>query len=176
MKKLITLLVVLSTFITYAFSQKITTIGSFGALEGQQRVKMYIDFSEADIMGMEEDDFAAYEENYVRYKVEIVANFYSYANEALRGKLLVGNYKQETEYTLNVIVHSVSAKGDYSCDLILSHDNGDIAKAEGIFCKGGKFGSKLNLMKDGAEHTGAFIGFFLKKQIEKAEKEKKIRR
>ena len=37
-----------------------------------------------------------------------------------------------------------------------------------VLADGGTFGSKLNLMKDGAEHTGYKIGKYLQAKIRKA--------
>ena len=41
------------------------------------------------------------------------------------------------------------------------------AEAEGINARGGKIGTKLNLMKDGAKHTGKALGKFLLQNMKK---------
>ena len=164
MKKTILTLLLFSAFFTIASAQKIT--GSFAPLANEARVKMNIEFAEADIMGMSEAQFTDYEEDWLEDKDQILALFYENANNAMNGALFVGNYPQGTDYELDLIVRTVSAHGDYDCDLFLYKilaDGSDefVGKAEGIFAKGGKIGTKLNLMKDGAKHTGKAIGKFL---------------
>ena len=164
MKKTITLLLLLTALSAAANAQKIT--GSFSPLGDEARVKMNIDFSEADIMGMSEEEFADYEEDWTHDKVEILSLFYNCANDEMDGALIVGNYKQDTEYTLDLIVRTVDVRGNYDCDLVLYRNLDDgslefVAKAEGIYARGGKIGTKLNLMKDGAKHTGKTLGKFL---------------
>jgi hypothetical protein len=163
MKKILFVLILTLATFAYSYAQKVT--GSFRNLENQVRVKLVIDFSEADIMGMSEGEFYQFEEDWAHDKVEVFSLFYNYANEELKGIFAVGNYKTETDYVLRLVVHTVDVRGDYDSDLILLYSGEEIARAEGIYARGGKFGSKLNLMKDGAEHTGTAIGKFLKKQI-----------
>lgn len=166
MKKAFCLLLLAAIFIT-ASAQRVTS-GSFSLLRDQLRVKLVVDFSEADIMGMSEQEFSEYEEDWEHDKVEIVSLFHNYANEKLNGRLLLGNYRQDTALMLRLVVRTVDVRGDYDCDLFLLGGGGDgekivLAKAEGLSARGGKFGSKLNLMKDGAEHTGTELGRFLLK-------------
>lgn len=163
MKKTVTTLLILIACMATANAQKVT--GSFAPLKDEARVKMNIDFSEADIMGMSEEEFTVYETDWTHDKVEIISLFYTLANEAMNGALVVGNYKFETDYTLDLLVRTVDIRGNYDCDLILLQEteNGleEVAKAEGLYARGGLFGTKLNLMKDGARHTGDALGKFL---------------
>ena len=166
MKKAFCLLLLMAIFIP-SNAQRIT-FGSFSLLRDQIRVKLIVDFSEADIMGMTEQEFSEYEEDWEHDKVEIVSLFHNYANEKLKGRLMLGNYRQDTAFMLQLVVRTVDVRGNYDCDLYLlgNGENGEkvvLAKAEGLSARGGKFGSKLNLMKDGAEHTGTELGRFLLK-------------
>ena len=82
------------------------------------------------------------------------------------GAIVVGNYKQGTDYMLDLVVRTVNARGDYDCDVYLYRNLDDgsqefVAEALGINARGGKIGTKLNLMKDGAKHTGKALGKFL---------------
>ena len=66
----------------------------------------------------------------------------------------------------------MNARGDYDCDLFLFRNLADgsqefVAEAEGINARGGKIGTKLNLMKDGAKHTGKALGKFLLQNMKK---------
>ena len=140
MKKIIAALLIFSALFTVANAQKVT--GTFAPLRDEARVRMNIDFSEADIMGMSEEEFADFEKDWNHDKVDILAYLYENANDALNGAISVGNYKQETEYTLDLVVRTVNARG-------------------------GKIGTKLNLMKDGAKHTGKALGKFLLQNMKK---------
>ena len=164
MKKIVATLLIISAIFTVANAQKVT--GSFAPLGDEARVKMNIDFSEADIMGMSEEEFADFEEDWNHDKVDILAYIYERANDALNGAISVGNYKQETEYTLDLVVRTVNGRGDYDCDVYLYRNLDDgsqefVAEALGVNARGGKIGTKLNLMKDGAKHTGKELGKFL---------------
>lgn len=150
-------------FCCTANAQRIT--GSFTPLRSQARVKLVINFSEANIMGMNEEEFSQYEEDWTHDKVEVISLFYSCANEVLANTLVVGNYTSDTDYILRLDVRAVDVKGNYDSDLVLIYNGEVIAKAEGFYTKGGTFGSKLNLMKDGAEHTGTAIGKFLLQEL-----------
>ena len=168
MKKIFaTLLFSVALFAT-AGAQKIT--GTFAPLAKEARVQMNVDFSEALIMGMSEEEFADFEEDWIHDKVEIVSLFYDNANDVLGGSPVVGNYKMDTEYTLDLVVRTVDVRGNYDCDLYLLRNLADgsqeeVARADGVYARGGKIGTKLNLMKDGAKHTGKELGKFLKKAM-----------
>ena len=168
MKKILATLMLSVALFATANAQKIT--GSFAPLANEARVKMNVVFSEALIMGMSEEEFADFEEDWTHDKVEIVSLFYDNANDVLGGSPVIGNYKQDTEYMLDLVVRTVDVRGNYDCDLYLIHNLADgrreeIAKAEGVYARGGKIGTKLNLMKDGAKHTGKELGKFLKKAM-----------
>ena len=164
MKRIFATLLIFSAIFTAANAQKIN--GSFASLREEARIQMNIDFSEADIMGMSEAEFTEYEEDWTHDKVQILNLFYENVNDALKGNLVVGNYKQETDYTLDLVVRTVNSRGDYDCDLYLYRNMDDgsqefVAEALGVNARGGKIGTKLNLMKDGAKHTGKELGKFL---------------
>ena len=62
MKRIFATLLIFSAIFTAANAQKIN--GSFSSLREEARVQMNIDFSEADIMGMSEAEFADYEKDW----------------------------------------------------------------------------------------------------------------
>ena len=144
---------VLAALCLSASAQQVT--GTFAPLKDVARVKLVIDYSEADIMGMSEAQFAEFEEDWERDRKEVLFQFNNKANEILKGRLTLGNYNFETEYTLNVIVRSVDAKGNHDCDVILTDRDGEeVARAAAFLGDGGLFGTKLHLIKAGAKHTG----------------------
>ena len=168
MKKLLPL-ILFSMVCSMASAQKV--YGSFRSLNEQVRVKMTIDFSQAYIHGMTEEEFTEYEKDYEKDKPQLIALIYDYASKYLakrnyeRSFTSVGNYKDDTDPILVLTIRSISATGDYDCDISLFKKDDDkkieIGRAVGIRASGGRFGSKLNLMKDGAEHLGEELGKFL---------------
>ena len=167
MKPLLATLLSLIMIMTTANAQKIT--GSFAPLRNESRVQMTVDFSKASIMGMSEEFFSDYEPDWHKDKNEILFLFNSYVNEALHGHPIIGNYSTGTDYIIQIIVQAVDFNGNYDYDILLfsNFDNTPslIAQAEGFYSRGGKFGTKLNLMKDGAKHSGTTIGLFLQKEL-----------
>ncbi len=166
MKKLfLTIAAIFAALITL---QAQTVKGSFAALKDLPRVRMVMDFSEADIHGMSEEEFAAYEEDWDVDKPDVIARFMTECNDKCGGTIYVGRYK-DSPYEIKLIVHTISVKGDFDCDaFLLDADGNQLGSILGIREKGGRFGSRLNLIKDGAEHTGALFGTLLERAIRKA--------
>lgn len=163
MKKFLFTITLITICLSGSAQQK---TGSFSQIRNEARVKMIIDYSEASFMGMSESQFSEFEEDWVHDKVEMVSLYYSSANEKLKGVLTLGDYSFETPFTLRLMVRSIDVKGNHDCDLfLLNKDGEELAKIIGLRAKGGTFGSKLNLMKDGAEHTGEEIGSLLYSEI-----------
>ena len=143
------------------FAQKIE--GSLDVLKEVQRVGLEVDFSSAVILGMSEQEYAAYEEDWQTDKPAIVSKFSEGCNDKLDGLFYVGSYKAEVrEALIRVTVLTVSQKGDMDCDVrILDSEGNATATIRGIRAKGGVFGTTLNLIGDGATHTGEALGKFL---------------
>ena len=102
----------------------------------------------------------------------------SYAQAPLSTEVVTGSFEAlykktanlEIEYikihTVKVVVTTISPKGDYSFVVQLIDKKGEIVGSiAGLFGKGGMFGTKLNLIKDGAKSTGKKLGTILKKYI-----------
>ena len=61
---------------------------------------------------------------------------------------------------------SISVKGDYDFYIVLlDKDKKELGTISNLFGKGGMFGTKLNLIKDGAKSTGKRAGTLLKKYM-----------
>ena len=139
--------------------------GSFKALKGESRVGIEIDFSEASIHGLSEEAFAAYEEDWGKDKPGIVSLIISECNDKLPRGLRVGDF-QNTSYTLVVKIFYVTVKGDFSGDVFLYDSEGEeIGSIVDIRGRGGRFGTKLNLIKDGAESFGQNLGYCIRQAI-----------
>ena len=160
MKKFI-LIVVMSVISLMTFAQKAS--GSFKSLAEVGRVSIVVDFSEASIMGMNENDFAEYERDWMKDKTEIVGRFVGSIQRKLGTMVVLDNSLNENErITIQVLVFT--HKGDCVCDVILTDkENNELGRISKVGASGGHFGTKLNLIKDGAEHTGSAIGRLLYK-------------
>jgi hypothetical protein len=151
------------TFVCLGYSQEVTK-GSLDVLKGKDRVNIELDFSQASIHGMDDDSFADYEHDWMKDKDEVVTLF---VGEVMANcnRIIVGMFKN-TEFTIKVTVLSINPKGDFYCLADVVDKSGQIvASISNIKEYGGKFGSKLNLIKDGARHTGARLGRFLNKKL-----------
>lgn len=161
MKKLFVLFLLCIPLVGY--SQKLTS-GSLEVLKNQARVNIELDFSQAVIHGMSEDDFDIYERDWSRDKDQVKTIFMIEASDRCTN-LVIGHFP-EVEYTIKVVVLRINTQGDFTCMGELRNKSGEVlATITGISDKGGRFGSKLNLIKDGAKHTGERLGIFLRKQL-----------
>ena len=94
--------------------------------------------------------------------------FITRANIPLEGLVILGRFPKAA-YTLKVTVNAISEKGNYDCDVtLLDAGRSVLARLSGVCAKGGTWGTKLNLIKDGARHTGKKLGEALRAEIKKA--------
>lgn len=132
------------------------------------RMNFKVDFSNALILGMSEEQYAEYEKDWQEDKPTIVNNFRTATNLAL-GKLYgVGDYAN-TPYTVNVIVNTITDKGFFICDVDIIDEN-DKVVFHLDYLTGGKepaigIGTKLARMKFWATLTGKALGGILKKEF-----------
>ena len=136
--------------------------GSFEALNGKS-ANLEIVFDK--IHGRTEAEFAEYEKDWKVDKPDVEDLILQNANAALK-KVCHLNFGKESDWTVKVVVTTISPKGDYSFVVQLIDKKGEIVGSiAGLFGKGGMFGTKLNLIKDGAKSTGKKLGTILKKYI-----------
>lgn len=133
------------------------------------KAKVEIDFSETLIHGLSEEDFSDYEKDWDKDKSEVVAMFIGSLSDGLDGIISVrSNFN--TPYTIKVSVLTVSAEGNYCCNVDILKDGVSVASIQNVKADGGSWGSKLNLIKDGAKHTGYEVGRKLRRLISKHKK------
>lgn len=169
------LLIVLALFLTTtgtinAQRMKMELTGSLKEMAQAGRARIEVDYSEAMIHGMSEDEFGVYEPDYFVDKDVIEGKFLGMLADGI-GDFIVGT-KVKSDYLISVKVIQVNPKGNHVCDVFIIRDNGSgepetMATIKTIKADGGTFGTKLNLMKDGAEHTGYLIGKYLRAKIKK---------
>ena len=165
MKKIIILLSVLTVAMTEALGQSIR--GDFTPLQSESKVQIQLDYSKADIHGMTEDDFAVYEEDWNEDKPEIISKFVTACNKGI-GHAPYLIISRSTPYILKVDILTIFDNGDCILDASLINPEGlTIGTIENVRGEGGRFGTKLNLIKDGSEDSGLQLGRLLKKAMKK---------
>lgn len=167
MKKVLSVLFALLISATMWANGKLES-GSVAPLAHVNKVNFEIEF--VSIHGMSEADFGNYEKDWFTDKPEVVGKILENANKKLKGTFnMMSN--AGSEYTVKLVVNSISKKGNYSCEMqVLDAHKKVIAKWIDIKSKGGTFGTKLNLIKDGAEDLGKEVGSLLKSEVKKAKK------
>lgn len=136
--------------------------GSFEALDGKS-ANLEVVFKK--IHGRTEAEFAEYEKDWKVDRPEIENLILVEANKALKGKCRLSDSKDE-DLTVSLVVKSVGVKGDYEFYIVLlDKDKKQLGTISNLFGKGGMFGTKLNLIKDGAKSTGKRMGTLLKQYV-----------
>ena len=136
--------------------------GSFEALYNKT-ANLEIEYIK--IHNRSEAEFAEYEKDWKVDKPDVEDLILQNANAALKNVCYL-NFGKESDWTVKVVVTTISHKGDYSFVVQLIDKKGEIVGSiAGLFGKGGMFGTKLNLIKDGAKSTGKKLGTILRKYI-----------
>ncbi len=115
---------------------------------------------------MDENSFAVYEKDWFKDKPMITGLMLQ--EVFLRtGERLI--FKKDSPNTVKVTVLVITENGGYNCTVELIDDKSNaLFEPKAVTCyKGGTFGTKLNLMKDGAKKIGATIGKALKTELKK---------
>ncbi len=136
--------------------------GSVEGLAREGKAKLVIDYSEALIHGMSEQEFAVYEQDWYDDKYEIMGKFQSSFAEEL-DDYLVCHRNVKSPFTIVVKVNKISKKGNTVLSMHIFEDDGsgnenEVATIIDLEGDGGTFGTKLNLIKDGAVSTGENAG------------------
>ena len=164
MKRLLFVVFACLSLCSYAqmpLSTEVVT-GSFEALYNKT-ANLEIEY--VKIHNRSEAEFAEYEKDWVVDKPEVEDLILQNANAALKNVCYL-NFGKESDWTVKVVVTTISPKGDYSFVVQLIDKKGEIVGSiAGLFGKGGMFGTKLNLIKDGAKSTGKKLGTILRKYI-----------
>ena len=168
-KVLITLCLFFIVINTYAIS---LGTGSLEELARIRRSTFEIDYSNASIHGMSVAYFAKYEPDWEKDQLQIISSFIGELTD-ITPELLFQTKSSNYELTLRWVILHISTKGDITSELhLLNHKGELVAKIIDLEGKGGIFGSKLNLIKDGAKDSGKFLKIELKK-YSKSNKTKK---
>lgn len=129
-------------------------IGSLEKIYASGGVSMTINYTNAAIHGMSEDDFSYYEEDWEKDKNKVYEAFVSGVEDVFENTFYVGK-NIKSNYRMVIDVKRIQCNGSFVFDALF-YDSQDklVASIIGCTAKGGKFGSKMNLIKDGAENSG----------------------
>ena len=140
-------------------------VGPLDVLKGERNVNVNIDYSNATIMHMSEEEFAEYEDDWDDDQPIIFGCFLENANRAL-DDILYLTKTNKANYTLHWVIFSIDTKGNIRSDVYLENNDGEVlAIIEGVNGEGGMFGTKLNLIKDRAQDASKQLGKFLAKHL-----------
>ena len=121
-----------------------------------------VDYSNAVICGMDTEAFSVIETDWDKDNPEISGNI---LQDMLKKTGDIIPFKKDSKNKVIVIVRIITDNGRFTCDVALYDANNNVlCKAENIQCsKGGTWGTKLHLMKEGAHKEGRKLGSALKK-------------
>ena len=171
-KKMLFCLAILSFAFMSVFGQTRFS-GSMELVKKAGSMNVKLDYSEAMIHGMTEEEYSIYEVDWNKDKPQVLQYLMSALQKQTVGYLFISPFKK-APFTMYVRVLSVDLKGNtYSEVTIVDEKNQEVASIHGMYADGGRFGTGLNLIKDGAEHTGYAIGRILKKELKKNNKNNK---
>lgn len=176
--KQIILLLCLLILSTASFAKKKKT-NPYEFLRNQKQLHLVIDYSNAVIHGLSEDDFLELqaikggEEWKTKWeeeiKKELYLKFVGEVNTPLIGKydLRVANYP-DAEYQATIQIQSITQRGTTKAKVVFTKRNSNeeitYLYIDGL---GGTFGSKENLMGDGFRRAGEDLGGFLYYRLRK---------
>ena len=132
------------------------------------RMNLKMDFSDALICGMSEEEFSNYEKDWEEDKPTIVRNFRSGANVGIGKSYKIGDYR-DAKYTIVIKVNTITDDGYIICDADIIDSSGNVYfTVEEL--TGGKeplfmIGTKLARMKIWATVTGKKLGSILKSEL-----------
>ena len=131
-----------------------TVSGNFSGLKKQAFANIKVNYTDASIHGLSEEDFSYIEPDWEKVKPTVLLKIISQLSDRLQGKLTFG-LKRENSYTIVINVISINSKGTHLSNVDIISPSGEVeASIQGVEGKGGTFGSAINLIGDGAKSTG----------------------
>ena len=128
--------------------------------------KIVIDYSSAYIHGVDEKSFAKREEDWYKDKPDCNSLIIDGILEKAIPYLKIN---ENADNTIKINVERINSQGGFYCNVVCTKTNGDVVfNIDNVYIKkGGSFGSKLNLIKDGASKIGSKLGSAIKKELKK---------
>lgn len=161
--------ILISTILLLSYNEVMaqSVKGIFTDIKDVRRYKFEADFSQASIHGLVECDFAVYEPEWNNDLSQVILKFTSSATEELSNYGVLISPNIESDYKMIWKVFSISKKGNVVSDVVIINcaTGETIIQLSDINAKGGTFGSKMNLIGDGAIHAGEKLGKFMSKRF-----------
>lgn len=142
-------------------------------LRGETSINLEIDYSKGEYMGMSLDDFIAYRNEECLYTQLKGINYADHWEDSIKPelksellddlrdhlkKIRVCALKCNCKYTLLITILSVSGSGDLETECSFVDTEGDEVQKFVLNINGGHFGTIENLMEDGFENLGEYLG------------------
>lgn len=134
------------------FAQTLT--GSFEALKNMSSLQMEVEFQE--IIGMTEENFAVYEEDWEKDKHEVLSNFTSSVSKG--SKNIIFSTRFNTPYKLRVLVNIMTKADWFCCAILIDEQGNEVGRIDNIQCHYAAIGTLLHSIKRVAELTGSKLG------------------
>ncbi len=164
MRRVLLIVALLFGAILQAQSQHVVE-GSIDILADQTQINVVADYSKASIMNMTEAEYGEYEPNWAKAKPTIVSKFVDGLIDKIDERIIFGRLPH-AQYTLRWVVLHVNTKGDTWSDIVVENSSGEVVlRITDLKGDGGTFGTKLNLMGDGAVESGEVLGKFLRRNL-----------
>ena len=126
--------------------------------------RIEINYSNASIHGMSEETFAEYEKDWYKDKPQIQTLIIDGIMDEAESYLLLN---KDANNSIQIDVTRITKNGGIDC-VVTCYSNGTpLFKYNAQCTKGGTYGTKLNLIKDGAKKIGKTIGKILAKELNK---------
>lgn len=144
--------------------------GSFDSLQKVTRVDFEFDYSECSFTGMTLEEFCDYEQDWEIDQPGIQGKFYDKFHD-VQSEIIFGRFHQSQVKGVMKIFY-VMRDGDMQAELrLVDSVSGELLLHVGnIRVKGGKIGTRLNLMGDGMANLGKKLGRYMAKNIKKVRK------
>ena len=172
-KKLICFLLTSLVAINVFGQKQMLFSGSLEQVKNAGKMAVKFDFSNARIHEMTEEEFSLYETDWKKDQPQIYKDMIEELQKKVKPWLVVGPFKA-APYTMIISVHSISLQGDFLFDADIVNENNEIiASIKDQYAQGGRCGTALNLVKDGAESVGEVLGYALKRNLLYIKRKKK---
>lgn len=162
-------LLILITSIVFAAGLQAQQIrqGSLTFLKDQTRLQFDIDFTQANIIGMSEKEYSAYETDWLKDRPRYTGRFYNALENQLEGKYFLIGRQPDATYKAVMQVEQINRDGTvYATIVFTPKDSDQVLCTVTLIGKGGTFGTHLNLIGDGMQNCGKQLGKLLYKALQ----------
>ncbi|MCF0180066.1 MAG: hypothetical protein HUJ97_07480 [Bacteroidales bacterium] len=159
MKRTFALLALLFSFSVLSYGQKLQF------LKNESRIKLVINYSEASIVGHNEDTILGFEEDWEIDQPILYSKLTEKFNGKMGNGLVAGEFKS-SNYTMEVRPLIIKRSGYIlAYFVILDNDGNEVYHSKDLKADGGILGTFLNLLGDGMRQLGIKMAKEVKKEM-----------